>query len=504
MNETGSAAPSLAGRAARSALWLLFGRAGLVAIGLATFVVMARLLSPEIYGAFALAALAMTLGEAIASDSFAEALVQRAHNSPAHVNAAFWLSVGPVAVVAAGALVAAKPLAMWLNAPAVADALPWMGLVAVLIGLGAVPSALLQRDLRQRPLVMIDQAVAVIASISGIVLAVAGAGLWSLVAMELTRAAVRTLALGWTTGFWPGRTSRAALHDIWHYGRSLVAAHLLQFADRLVPRLVIGLVLGAGAVGVFQLGWRAYELVQKILVTPLTALATATTARAEGDMALLRRMLVGAMRVSALIAYPSFVGAAAIAPTAVPYLFGPQWAPAVLPMQILMLIGLRAAISGFNAGILRGLGRPDLALWLPATGLMLALVLVPLAAPYGVAAVAAAVLLRSLLTWPIGATLVSRRIGLPALAQLRAGSRAAAASAVMAIVIVLLQHWLAPRPALPLLALLIAAGSATYATAMAVLAPAAVRDIWRAVTCLARGNRAAARAHLLAAGVALG
>lgn len=495
---TASAGPSLAGRAARSAVWLLFGRAGQVLIGLATFVVMARYLSPEQYGAFALAALAMTLGETIAATSFAEALMQRASNTAAHANAAFLLSVGPVALLAAGLPLAAAPLAVLMGAPAIAAVLPWMGVVAVLIGLGAVPTALLQRDLRQRPLVLIDQSASLAASSCGIALAVAGAGIWALVAMELARAAVRTAALLMITGFRPGRSSRAALADVWHYGRSLLAARLVQYGDRLVPRLVIALVLGASAVGFFQLGWRAYELVQKLLVTPLTTLTTATTARAEDDLALLRQLLTGAMRLSAFIAYPSFVGAAAVAPTAIPLLFGAQWTPAVLPTQILMLIGMRAAISGFNGGVLRGRGRPDLALRLPAAGLALSLILVPIAAPYGVAAVAAAILLRSLLTWPLGALLVQRLVALPMAAQLRAGAEAGLASAIMAAAVIAAQALLAAWPPLPLLALLIMIGGASYALAMAAIAPSATRGTLRAFSLLARGDRKAARAQIAA------
>jgi O-antigen/teichoic acid export membrane protein len=497
-------ARSLAGRAARSALWLLFGRAGQVAIAVVTLVIMARFLGPEIYGAFALAMLAMTLGETFASGTFADTLIQRRDNTQAHLNAAFLLSVVPVALLALLVLVAARPVAGLLDAPDIATALPWMGLVAVLIGLGAVPSALLQRDLRQRPLVLIDQSASTLASATGIALAVAGAGIWALVTMELVRAGTRTLALLLVARYRPGlATSRSAVSDIWRFGRNLLASRLVQYADRLVPRLAIGLALGAAAVGIFQLGWRSYELIQKVLVTPLTSLSMATAARTDGDLGLLRQLLTGAMRVSALVAYPGFIGAAAIAPTAIPFAFGPQWAPAVLPTQILLLIGMRASISGFNGGVMRGLGRPDMALWLVLMGLVLNLILVPIAAPYGVAAVAGAVLLRSLLTWPVGALFVQRLIALPASVQLRAGLEAALASALMAAVVWLLQVQFAHLPPVPLLALLIASGSAVYVLAIALLAPRATRAVLSALRSLARGDRKAARAALAAASAAL-
>lgn len=495
---------SLAGRAARSALWLVFGRSGQVLLGLATFVVMARFLGPEIYGAFALAVLAMTLGETVASGTFADTLVQRRENTRAHVNAAFILSVGPAAMLAGLVFAAARPLAGLLDAPGIAAALPWTALVAVATGVGAVPSALLHRDLRQRPLVIIEQSASTMASVTGIALAVAGAGIWSLVAMELVRAVMRTLALMWVVRFRPGiATNRAAVADVWGFGRSLLASRLVQYGDRLVPRLAIGVALGATAVGFFQLGWRAYELVQKILVSPLTTLSMATAARSQDDLVMVRQLLTGAMRLSALVAYPGFVGAAAIAPTAIPYAFGAQWAPAILPTQILMLIGVRAAISGFNGGIMRGLGRPEMALWLTIIGLVLSLILVPPAAPYGVAAVAAAILLRSFLTWPVGAIFVKRLIGLPALAQLRAGSQAALAAALMAAVVLALQWYLVDWAPLPLLALLVAAGGATYAVAIAILAPRSTRSLLRAARALAQKDRKAVRAHLVEASGAL-
>ena len=44
--------------------------------------------------------------------------------------------------------------------------------------------------------------------------------------------------------------------------------------------------------------------------------------------------------ISALIGFPIFFGFAAVAPEAVPLVFGPQWDVAVRPVQLLMFLGL--------------------------------------------------------------------------------------------------------------------------------------------------------------------
>lgn len=491
---------TLAASAAASVGWLMLGRWYQLAVALGTLAFMARLLGPETYGAYALAVLAMTFADALVFGTFSDALVQRETIENRHKAAAFLVSMVLATLLALALIPAAGPVAAAMDAPVMEQVLPVIGIPILLLGAGVVPAALLQRSFRQRQLVLVEQTATTLAGIVGVTLAFAGAGIWSLVALEIVRAFVRSVGLARHCGWRPAiRTDRDALDAIWRFGRSVVLLKLLHFTNTQAPRLVIGLVLGPAAAGLFALSWRLYEQVQKLLVAPMTSIGLATASRAREDIAFLRDMLASATRASSFLAYPAFIGVAATAPVAVPLIFGPEWTEAVLPAQILALIGLRGAVAGFNTGLLRGLGRADLQIRVSLSTTAFTLLVVPLVAPLGVVAVAVALLVRSLVVWPLSATYVRRLIGLPVGFQFRAGGEALLAGVAMGAVLLSMPHLLAGlRPGL-LLGLMIGTGAIVYLGAVALVAPGMARALARSVAAIARGDQVAARSHLATA-----
>ena len=486
---------SLVDRTIASVFWLLVGRWSQFALGLVTLTVMARFLGPDAYGLFALCYVAVGLSHAL-DGAFADALIQRRAFDRHHENAVFAMSLAPAVAVAAAMVLGAKALADFFDASQLAMVLPAMSGVVVLGGIGAVPIALLRREMHHRKLVAIDNSAGMIASLTGMGLAMAGFGVWSLVATETIRSFVHTTALMRVAHWVPGlATRRSAIADIWPYGRQVVAIRLLQYIDKAAPRTVLSLVLGETAVGYYALGWRFFAQIQRILVEPLASVAMPAAARAQDDLPTLRAILEGATTATSSIAYPAFIGAAAIAPVAVPFMLGNQWGPAVPAVQVLLLIGIRSAISAFNGGVIRGLGRPDLQLGMLAIGTTATLVMVPIAAPFGVAAVGGAMLARSLLTWPIGAAHVQRLTGLPAWRQARMGIEALIAACVMGAFILSLPQLLV-LPSWVMMAISLPVGALIYCGCFAALAPATASAALRASKALATGDRSRVKSIL--------
>ena len=62
--------------------------------------------------------------------------------------------------------------------------------------------------------------------------------------------------------------------------------------------------------------------------------------RVQSDPDRINDFFLKATRIAALVGFPVFVGFAAVAPEAVPLVFGAHWTDAVLPVQLLMLLGL--------------------------------------------------------------------------------------------------------------------------------------------------------------------
>lgn len=459
-------------RAIGGAFWAAVGRWSMSAVTVVTLAINARLLGPEPFGVHALAMTVIAFGELLVAGTLAEALVQRRDLSDAERRAGFWIAA-PIGIVLLGAAALTAPL----FPSSVAAILPVTALALPLAAFASAPVALLMRDLRFKELTTVELIATATASVVGISLALAHYGVWSLVFMELTRVALRCGGVFVITRYQPGAPPPwAAIRSVLDFGLKGLGIAALAQLDRQIPRLIIGVWLGVGALGVFSIATRVFETVSRLVLGPMSTVALSVASSLQHDMVGLRRIVLGATAVSASLAAPCFLGLAALAPLLVPLVFGASWSNAVLPIQILMLIGLRGTVSAFNVPILRGIGNSRGPLILTGVGALLTAVLTPLAAPLGLVAITLSMLARSLITWPIGADMVRKATGLGLVAQAGAGAAPVAAASIMAALVLALAAVFGLQATWGDVAMLTMFGAVAYAAALYLLAPAPLRS----------------------------
>ncbi len=482
---------SLLQRTARGTLWSAAGSWIQVAIGLIGVAVIARAVGPQTYGLFGIATLVCGVAAMACHGALVQAIVQRPDLEDGHVDATFWLAASLSSLAAivlaafAGPVSAAFGPADAHAAAQVESALRALALLLPLSAAGSVTAALLERDLRFPALAAIRSLAILLANAVGIAAALAGAGVFALVAMEATRVVVSLVGTARCVAWRPGRRGSAAhLRSLRRFNLQVLATMALGELDDLLPRALIGALLGPLALGHFMLARRVFEELSRLVLGPIAGVSMAAAARAAHDPATLHRLIEGLYRGASVIALPTFVGGIVVAPVLVPLMFGERWHDAVPALQLLLLCGLRTATGVFNVSILRGLGRADLPLWLLGAGAALQATLVPALASWGLVGAVAAIVLRTWATWPLGCAFVRAASGLPVRRQLLAGAPALAAAAAMAAGLVALDElWATALAPASRLAADVAAGALLYVAALAIVSPATVRDaaaLWRA------------------------
>ena len=199
-------------RLASGAAWSIVGKAVQTVVTLATLVVIARMVGPEAYGVFALTWITVGLIEIFATMAPIDTLVQRRELRPGHLNATFWASL-VVGFLGLGCLtLAAGEVAGFLQGGALLEEiLPARALTLPLGALAVVPIGLLMREARFKAIAGIESLASVAASLVGLAFAFGGAGVWSLVFMEIVRA-FATAAVGFLVARWrPGVRLRAGV-----------------------------------------------------------------------------------------------------------------------------------------------------------------------------------------------------------------------------------------------------------------------------------------------------
>lgn len=469
----------LAARAFSGAAWTAAGTGFQLVLTLATLAITARVLGPAAYGLYGAALLVLGLAELFVRSAMTEALVQRRDLAAGHIDATFWLQAALSAILALGIALVSPWLASLTGLAAAGPILAVMSLCLPLTALAAVPAALLERELRFADLNLASAAGGLAASAVGITAALAGAGVWALVMMEVSRRAVGLAICFGRSGYRPGRAGRLChLADLSLFNLSTLALHLVSYADRALPRLIVAHSLGPAALGGLVLIQRLIDQLTQLTTGPLGAVAMATVSRLSDDRPAIARFVTLLFRASAALTLPLFVGLAACAPLALPLVLGETWRSFVLPAQILLLVGLRTATGAYTAALLRGVGRTGQPIVITAVGALLGAGLALLAAPFGLAAIALAGLLRAYLLWPWAAMSVASATGVGVKDQLAATMPALVASAVMGGAVLAASQVLAGAEPLVALLTLILLGAATYLAVLALGAPKDLAEGW--------------------------
>ena len=487
------------GHLASGAAWSTAGKALQLALSLLALAVIARIVGPHAYGIFALGWLVVGLFEVVVSSAPTDTLIQRRTVDRGHLDATFWATLLMGLLIATGIWASADLADRWLEGGALLAAiLPARAAALPLQALAVTPTAMLLRESRFKAVAGAETLASIVSNLAGVAMALAGAGIWSLVGMELVRVAVLAVALFAITRWRPGFALRSShLRDLLAFNASTWGSWGLGYLSSQLPRLVLATSLGAQAVGYYALAQRLFDQVKNIVMIPAYQVVQAGVSRAQHDVATTRRLTEGTLRVTGVIACPLFLGIAALAPVLVPAVFGESWNGAVPVVQIIMLLGVMAAMSVVQAAVIRGMGKPHWEIVYELAVLAATAVFLLLSLPWGLEAAAAAVVLGSLVTAPINARFVRDLTGLSVGVQVGAVFNAGFASLLMAAGVRLVSLLLAPAiPALLLLPLLVVVGGFLYWAFLKWSMPAAARVIQEVAVAVARRDIGAVRATL--------
>lgn len=213
----------------------------------------------------------------------------------------------------------------------------------------------------------------------------------------LLLADVATAALGWLRlarrGFFAGarRPSAELARRIAGYGLRAQLGGVIVLLNLRLDFILLSLIAGPAVLGIYAVASKFAELV-KIPGQALTYVLYPRYARGGSHSATAEARRI--MPRAALGTTVAVVPLALAAGVAIPLAYGSQFAPAVLPAQIILAGLMLEGVTGVVTGYLYGVGRPGLNSWAMGVGLVLTvaldLILIP---PFGAtgAAIASAV-----------------------------------------------------------------------------------------------------------------
>jgi len=462
-----------------SSFWLALSGVANQFVSFVIFVVIARLVTPAEFGLVAMAALMIELMQILAIAGIADAVIQRPTLDDRAADSAFWLNCAGGIVVAAAAVLLAGPIDHLFGVHGLARVIRILSLTFLIAPVGAIHAARLAREFGFRALALRNLGANLLSGAIGIWIALSGGGVDALVAQRLV-AALAISVIGFLSyRWWPRlRVDVAACRQLVSFGFKIMSSQILLMTNVRSIELIAGFVLGPVAVATIRVANRCIDMLMGITVAPFQQMALPFLSRMQHDPAALRRGYVSLSRFSALVIFPAFAGAFALAPVLVPTMFGAHWREAGAVMQIVCFHAVNMQFSVLLPSTLAAAGRPGHVFGWSAAQLGLGVTAAVIGSYYGVFGLVIANLLRAYLLMPVGIAIMRRKTGIGADVVFGSIVMPLVASVLMACAVTMLQFLLTPL--LPLSVVLICdvtVGAAAYVTLILLLIPNLLSEV---------------------------
>ncbi|NUT34669.1 MAG: oligosaccharide flippase family protein [Hamadaea sp.] len=346
--------------------WSIVGTVGTKIASFGVGLVLARLLTPADFGAFAVASAVAFFATHISDMGIIAAVVQ-------------WkgrlAQVAPTATSLALLFSIAIYGGLWFAAPALGDLaggdqdaaslIRLLSLAVLVDGITAVRAATLMRRFHQDKLTKANFVGFAASAVLSISLAATGAGAYAFAVGQVAGAAVTgALVMAYAKVPFSIGVDRQVAGGLMKFGLPLTASMGVEAVVTNADYVIVGRYLGGVALGYYLLAFNISGWAQGIVGTAIryVSIAAFSQLAGRGDDSFARGVQ-RSMRLLILGVIPLCVLMAVLAPQLVQVLYGPKWLPAVIVLQFLtVLTGVRL-VTSFALDTLAGAGSSRSALW---------------------------------------------------------------------------------------------------------------------------------------------
>jgi len=409
---------------------------------LARTIVLARVLSPNDFGLFGIALLGLSALNTFSQTGFQAALVQKKGDIKPYLDTAWTVQVIR-GFVLAGILFGIAPyVASFFGEPMAAPLLRVLGLSAVFQGLTNIGVVYFQKELEfhKRFIYMFSGTLADlgVAIPAALILRNAWALVLGLLAGNFVRMAVSYLIHPYRPKVW---LDSPKVKELSTFGKWILGSSAIIFLATQGDDIFLGKILGATALGLYQMAFRFSNLVATEITHVTSQVTFSVYSKLQDKPPKLREAFLQTVDVVMSLSLPLAGGILVLASDFVWLFLGKAWVQIIPALQILTISGLIRSITATSGPLYKAIGRPNIGFWTNVVRLgTMAIAIYPLTKSYNMNGTALAVVIGIASAIPIWLTMSLRilNIGMSALTKRLAPSLVG--TCVM-ILFILLTRW---------------------------------------------------------------
>ena len=424
---------------AKGSVWMLLMRFSIKGLGLISTIILARILMPEDFGLIALAMTVIAFIDLFQTLGVDMALIQNQNAGKAHYNTAWTIKV--ILGVICGLVVAAFAsfAASFFNEPRLEEVLYFLAIALFLYGFPNIGLV----DFQKKMTFKYDFYYQVITKLVSFFITVGAAlilrNYWALIIGQLSSSILKILLSYYLHSYRP-RFCLSKWRELLGFSMWIFFNSFLRFINTQCQYIFLGRNEKSDSVGYYKLGEEIATITTAEIVAPINRAAYPGYSSLADKLEELKNSYLNVFAVISLIAIPSAIGLALVAPELILVLLGDKWASIAPIVQIIAVGSVFSALSTNSTYIFFVLLKQKLVTLImlvkSITFILLLFYLIPI---HGAIGAALALLLSEVFTFPLWHILVGRLLKMKVSEWLLSLYRPVLSSALMAVVLYVLK-----------------------------------------------------------------
>lgn len=339
-------------------IWASVQRFGTMIISFVTNIVLARLLTPDDFGTVGMLLLFLAIANTFVDSGFGSALIQKKDANQTDFSTVFFINFGLSVVVYAILFFGAPWVAGFYDVEILRPLLRVQGLVLILNAFCIIQTAILRKKMDFRKLSICNLVGNIVGSLVGIVAALMGYGVWSLVIRTLVVGFVTSLLL-WIIGKWKPFLifSKQSFKELFGFGGFMLLSSLLATFANNVQTLIIGKLFQQGTLGHYTQARQLRNIASDSISSVITQVLYPDFSNNQNDnKTLASRLSFSVLTISFLTVAIMAVCIVAAKPLIL-LLYGEKWLECVPYFQLLCIGGCFVSLQDVNINLVAAKGK---------------------------------------------------------------------------------------------------------------------------------------------------
>jgi PST family polysaccharide transporter len=377
---------SLKKKVIRSGFWVGLSSIVINALSFIRSIILARLLTPEIFGLMGIC-LMITRGVELSTETgFSAALIHRQKNYEEAKDTAFTLMILRGFILAIVAFLIAPLVANYYERNVIDVIIKIIAISFIIKGFHNINIVGLKKELDFKRLTYLEQSMTIINFVVVVSLAYLLRNVWALVIGQII-ASFMGVILSYI--IIPGRPhirfNKKIAKELFTYGKFITGLTVVIYITTEIDNAFVGKMLGMENLGYYVLAYTLANLPATHISKLISKVMFPAYSKLQNDLPALREVYLKVLKLVATITIPAAAGIAVLAPEIILVVYGEKWVPAVSALRILSIFGCIRALSSINGYLYNAIGKPNITFYMNMVKLVIILLIIyPLIKNYNI------------------------------------------------------------------------------------------------------------------------